>query len=385
MRKHKNIILFIMIVFLWSCFVSMIKFFLRSYLKHINVSLEEIMWYISLGCTAAYFVAWSLAMLFRKKNLLIIATLIAIVCVGIWHFFGFIPFPLFVVLMCGIGLMYGIRTVIKSIILTIEIQRSEFSETSVNGTVNIAILWWTILWSYLWFGAYAWRWSAWFRALIWMLCIALIAAFFLNYDQDFKKKHDWPLVKQAVPSIIGVIKKYIWLLVPIGVLRAVSVGIGQKMLELGIDVFNKVPKSSILIIIISIVWAIVGHVISAFFTKHKRMISMIFTILLGLSTFYFPYIINKYDYYVTLNISSFVMGIFFGIAVNLLEGRFFYHIWEDHRKEYGSAAYGIATNIVIFLIMIVADLLTNKIGMIIPFMFFGVTLLVMPLFIRKFR
>ncbi|MEI8092027.1 MAG: hypothetical protein WCG98_07715 [bacterium] len=46
---------------------------------------------------------------------------------------------------------------------------------------------------------------------------------------------------------------------------------------------------------------------------------MIFTILLGLSTFYFPYIINKYDYYITLNISSFLMGIFFGIAVNLLE------------------------------------------------------------------
>ncbi|MEI8092028.1 MAG: hypothetical protein WCG98_07720 [bacterium] len=60
-------------------------------------------------------------------------------------------------------------------------------------------------------------------------------------------------MRQAIPSIIGVIKKYIWLLIPIGVLRAVSVGVGQKMLELGIDVFNKVPKSSIIIIIISIV------------------------------------------------------------------------------------------------------------------------------------
>ncbi len=385
MRKYKNLILFVLIVFLWSCFVSMIKFFLRSYLKHVDISLEEIMWYISFGCMASYFVAWSLAVLFRKKNLLIIATFVTILCVGIGHFFWFIPFPLFVVLMCAIGLMYGMRTVIKSIILTMEIQRSEFSETSVNGTVNIVILWWTILWSYFWFSAYAWRWSTWFRALIGMLWIALIASFFLNYDQDFERKHDWTIVRQAIPSIVGVIKKYIWLLVPIGVLRAISVGIGQKMLELGIDVFNKVPKSSILIIVISIVWAIVGHVISAFFKKNKRMISMIFTILLGLSTFYFPYIINKYDYYVTLNISSFIMGVFFGIAVNLLEWRFFYHIGEDHRKEYGSAAYGIATNIVIFFIMIVSDLLTNKIGMIVPFIFFGITLLIMPLFIRKFR
>lgn len=44
-----------------------------------------------------------------------------------------------------IGFMYGIRLVIKSIILAIEIQKSEFGETSVNGIVNIAILGGTIL------------------------------------------------------------------------------------------------------------------------------------------------------------------------------------------------------------------------------------------------
>jgi cobalamin biosynthesis protein CobD/CbiB len=79
------------------------------------------------------------------------------------------------------------------------------------------------------------------------------------------------------------------------------------------------------------------------------------------------------------------MGVFFGIAVNLLEGRFYFHIWEDHRKEYGAAAYGIATNIVIFLIMLCSDILTTKFNIIVPFMFFGVTLLLMPLFIRKFK
>lgn len=385
MRKHKNLILFILITFFWSWFVAMIKFFLRSYLKEANISLEEVMGYISLGCMASYFIWWSLACFFRKKNILIVSTLVTIACLGIWHAVWFLPFNLFVILICSIGLMYGFWTVIKSIILTIEIQRSEFSETSVNGTVNIAILWWTILWSYFWFTAYAWRGPSGFRALIGVMVITLLASFFLDYDQDFEKKHDLSLLREAIPSIIGVIKKYIWLLVPIGVLRAISVGIGQKMLEIWIDVFNKMPKSSIIIIVISIAWAIVGHVVSTLFTKHKRYLSMIFTILLGLSAFYFPYILNRFDYYRTLTLSSFLMGIFFGIAVNLLEGRFFYHIWEDHRKEYGAAAYGIATNIIIFFIMIVSDLLTNRIGMIVPFIFFGVALLIMPLFIRKFR
>jgi len=40
--KYKNIIIFIMITFLRSVFISMIKFFLRSYLKDVHISLEEI-------------------------------------------------------------------------------------------------------------------------------------------------------------------------------------------------------------------------------------------------------------------------------------------------------------------------------------------------------
>ncbi len=46
--RHKNMILFIVITFLRSVFISMLKFFLRSYLKDISISLEEITGYLSL-------------------------------------------------------------------------------------------------------------------------------------------------------------------------------------------------------------------------------------------------------------------------------------------------------------------------------------------------
>jgi len=36
---------------------------------------------------------------------------------------------------------------------------------------------------------------------------------------------------------------------PIGALRAISTAIGQKMLEIGVDLFQRTPKSSIVIII----------------------------------------------------------------------------------------------------------------------------------------
>jgi len=46
--KHKDLILFIAITFLRSVFISMLKFFLRSYLKDVSISLEEIAGYLSL-------------------------------------------------------------------------------------------------------------------------------------------------------------------------------------------------------------------------------------------------------------------------------------------------------------------------------------------------
>ncbi len=46
--KYKDLILFIVITFLRSIFISMLKFFLRSYLKEAHITLEAITGYLSL-------------------------------------------------------------------------------------------------------------------------------------------------------------------------------------------------------------------------------------------------------------------------------------------------------------------------------------------------
>ncbi|MEI6673363.1 MAG: hypothetical protein WCL02_08960 [bacterium] len=74
------------------------------------------------------------------------------------------------------------------------------------------------------------------------------------------------------------------------------------MLEIGVNIFEKSPKSSITIIIMSFAGAILGHIISAFFLRKRKTIAIIFTIIFGLTTIYFPHIIDKYEYYITLNI-----------------------------------------------------------------------------------
>ena len=382
--KYKDLILFIVITFLRSIFISMLKFFLRSYLKEAHITLEAITGYLSLWGMIAYLIWSALAYSFRKKNITILWWLIAIACIAIGHMVGYYPFWVFIVLMSSIGFSYSLWLIIKSIILSIEIQRSDRGEARINGIINIAILAGILLWSLLGFVIFATRGTNWFRIIIALLVFSSILTTMMNYDKQFETKPFMQTLKHSLPHIGGIIKKYVRLLLPIGALRAISTAIVQKMLEIWVDIFERTPKGSITIIIISFIGAILWHIISIFFLKKRKTVAMIFTIIFWLTTIYFPHIINKYEYYITLKFCWFFIGIFFGIAVNLLEGRYFFHIGDDHRKEYGSVAYGIMTSIIIFIIMISSDYLSRTLGTKITFFFFGIVLLLMPFFIKKF-
>ncbi|MEI7562588.1 MAG: hypothetical protein WCJ39_02490 [bacterium] len=67
------------------------------------------------------------------------------VCLVIGHFLHYYPFRVFVLLMSCMGFVFGIWLIVKSIILMTEIYDSHFSETVINGSINIAILTGTIL------------------------------------------------------------------------------------------------------------------------------------------------------------------------------------------------------------------------------------------------
>lgn len=382
--KHKNRILFIIITFLRSIFVAALKFFLRSYLKEAHISLEQIAGYIGLWWIIAYLIWSSCAYAFRKKHITIAAWIITIICLIIGRLCGYYPLWTFILLVSGIGFAYSLRLVVKSIILSIEIQQSDRWEAKINGIINISILLGILLWSYMWFAIFGKRGSDWFLVIVALLVISSILTIMMNYDTHFQAKSFSMTLRQSLPNMRGIMKKYIRLLLPIGVLRAISTAIGQKMLEIGVDLFARTPTSSIIVVVISFIGAIIGFILSTLFIRKRKTIAIIFTIIFWLSTIYFPHIIDKYEYFITLNIFWFAIGIFFGIAVNLLEWRYFFHIGDDHRKEYGSVAYGIATSCIVFLIMIATDYLTKKLGIKITFFAFGLILLVMPFLIRKF-
>ncbi len=383
MKKHQNLIIFVIITLLRSIFIWMVKFYLRSSLKVIDISLEEIMWYISLGSIVAYLVWVTLSQVFHKKSILMLIWTFSIFCLILWHILGYFPINTFVIIVSIIWFCYWIWLIIKWIIITQEIQNSWYKETTVNALFNIAMLVWIVIWSYWWFLSYSKLWNNWFLAIIGILCLANILSVFLEYDKISHKSDIKKDIKSIIPSIVHISKKYIQLLIPISVMWAISTAIWQKMLEIWIDMFNKTPKGSILVIISSIAWTVAWHILSIFFQKNKKLMIVVFTSIFWLATIYFPYIINRFEYYSILNISWFIIWALFGIAINLIEARYFFHIGEDHKKEYGSSAYGLIVSLFTFIIMLFTDILTKHAWMKINFLFFGLLVLWMLFFIKK--
>lgn len=381
MRKHKNLIIFLILAFWRSIFLGMMKFFLRSYLQDIR-TLQEIAWYTGLGWTLAYLVAWSLAYAFTKKKIILWSVVVCIGSLFLGYFTHYTPFLVFTLLVSVMWFIYSIWLTIKSVILSTEIMSSWLGETTINGMTNIAILAGFLLGSYRGFGAYNHWWAYGFLLVVIVLIVCGILSLFLNYDTLFTPKPFLSTLKQSVPTILEVIEKYFWFLVPIAVLWSVSTVMGQKMLEIGIDTFDKMPKASIFVLAISLVWAIVGNIISAFFKGNQKWTALIFLIIFGVSVILFPYLLDKHTNFMFLNVYSFAMGCFFGISANIIEGRYFHLIGDDHRKEYGAAAYGIISSIVMFFVMITSDLVTRGLGNKFSFFFAGIIILINIFFIN---
>ena len=373
MRKHKNLIIFLTITLLRSIFLGMVKIFLRNALKQDHRTLEEIAWYLSIWFGVAYLIWWGLTYAFRKKYITIVSALWIIVCLVRWFVTNYFPFKNFAILLMSMWFFTGLWLTVKWIIITIEIMQSKRSETVINAIVNITLLIWLLIWSYRWFGAYTWLKQVGFIGIACLLFVAAILSCFLSYDKDFKKHSLHSAIIKDIPNILQSIKRYFWILIPIGIGWAVSTGIMQKVMEIWLD--NKTGKAThdwVVIIICTMIGTIIGNLIWARYKNGKRRASNILTILFGVSIAFFPLILKLPHEFIWLNAYNIYLWIIFGILVNIREARFYHMIWDDNRKEFWSAAYGIINSFLIFAVMIITNYITHHTGNRIAFLFFAI-------------
>lgn len=385
MKKHKNLILLLIITFLRSIFLWMAKFFLRFALKEDNRTLEEIAWYISLWSAFSYLIGGAITYTFRKKPIAIVSGIVVIACLIYGYMTDYFPLKNFAFIISIMWFFYGLWLTIKWILTTVEIMESWRSETKINAAINIVIFIWILVWAYRWFDIYENLKGVGVIWLIWTVSLATILILFTTYDNNFKKHTLQSAISKNIPNIILSIKKYFTYLIPIWILRAISTAVWQKMLEIWVDVMKKEPTKWIFVVVISMLWAILWHILSTRITKKNQIILNILTILLAASTFFFPNFLAHKDTFLFMMWYSAYLWLIFGVIVNLVESKFYHKIGQDNRKEFWSAAYWIITSVTIFCVMILWDYTTKHLWINASFIVYWIILALIIPFIRKLK
>ena len=139
MKSYKNLIIFIILVALWSTVLGIFKYFLWSAMNDgLHMSLETIAGYISLGGIFAYLFSGALAYSFQIRSLLMVSAIIALMAsiVGLLtNFHSAVMIPIVVVIF---GYCYGLWSVIRNMLISIEIEHTGLNDTFITGLVTIA-------------------------------------------------------------------------------------------------------------------------------------------------------------------------------------------------------------------------------------------------------
>jgi len=391
MNKYKNLILFFIILAIWSSFFSLIKYFLWWDLKSsINPDLQTISWYLSLWTIFAYIIGWAISASFPKWKLLWIISILTLILVFISNYLGVDNNMLLWISLSWIGFLYWLWTTVKNILIPIEIKNTGLSDIIINAYVWIIFVVFIIIWAILGSLISETIWHNWFYIHIVILFISIILSFQLKYEED--DKYEWKKIKdeiklatkEYVPEIKYIIKKYHKILIASWLLWAVSTIISQVVIEYSVNHFNKTNSEAWYLLLFSAIWAIIWNIVSMKMGQFRWKAIVYINLLFALIIFLFPLIVSIS--YLAIIIWAFIVWILFWIVSNLIDSYYLNWIGLDNKKEYGSSTYWLVLSIIISMLMFLSSFINKLLGFtILMFVLWFLILSISWIFINKIK
>lgn len=367
MQRYKTLIIFLVLTAVWSALFTTVKFFLWGDLREtLAPDLQTLAWYLSLWWVISYFIGWAIAYTFLKKYVLFFVSLFTLILVIVAYIVWFDNNFILWFVMISIWIFYWLWSVVKNILIAVEIKKTWLPDTTVNALVGIVFVIFIILWSILWGVLVENMWKQWFLVIIAMLVFTSVISLTLNYDKLTLKEllknwiksyyHDrerkfLDSMKDYIPDVVYISKKYYLVILTSSFLWAISTIVSQKAVEFSIDNFDMKQAEATMVMLYSAVWVIIWNIGSAKMDKNRWKYFRIFNTLFALLVFTFPFL---WVSFLMVSIIAFVIWIFFWIASNLVDAFFFKKIWDENKKEYWASTYGLILSFVIFVMMFIS-------------------------------
>ena len=373
MKNYKTFIIFIILTAIWSSLFSIIKYFFWWDLwNSLKPDLQVLSGYLSLWWFFAYLLGGVLAYSFLKKYLLFSFSFLTLLFV---IFAYFVPiqsnFSLSVII-SSIWFLYWLWVVLRSVLTSIEIEKTGLKDTLVNGVIWIVFIVFLIIWTIAWSKIFEVFWHNWFLVIIGLLVLSSIISLFLDYDKISLKSlfKNWiknyklekthkikQSFKKFFPEIKYILKNFYFIIIISSIIWSVSTVVSQKAVEYSVSEFHKLPSEAAILLLYSSVWAILWNIFSNFLTKNRWRNFFILNVFLGLLIILFT--IFKTTFF-EVWVIAFLIGLVFWTSSNLIDSFYLTKIWEQDKKEYGSSTYWLVFSIILFIIMFISSYIDKK-------------------------
>ncbi len=368
MQKYKTFIIFIILTAIWSSLFSIIKYFFWWDLNSwISPDLQVLSGYLSLGWIIAYLLWWAIAYSFLKKYLLFALSFLTLIFVSIAYFFPIHTTFGLAFIVSFIWIFYWLWVVLRSILISIEIEKTWFTDAKVNWIISIVFIVFLIIWTILWSLIFEKMGHNWFLVIIGLLVISSIVSLFLNYDKitlkslfskwiknyRLDKTHKFKqALKQFLPELKYIWKNFYLIIISSSFIWAISTVVSQKAVEYSVSEFHKLPSEAAFLLLYSSVWAILWNIISGFLTKYRWKVFFVFNLVLAILIWIFPFFNETFF---QVSVIAFLVWFVFWTSTNLIDSYYLSKIWEQDKKEYGSSTYWLIFSIILFWIMFISS------------------------------
>lgn len=353
---RRSLISLLSLIALWSLYYLGIKYFFWSAYSDMALppSLESISGFILIGSMLAYILGGPLYARFSERIMLFVSIIVGILFMLLGAFFPRDMMYLFDISMIGTGFAYSLYVIGKNTLIGREISTSPLGSATIGAFSTVILIVFFIIGSYLW--SRIWETDSWFMMwVVWLALVLLCAFCILFFANTRRERIDFHFSLSLYKRLLV---RYGIFMIALACFWQISSEASQVAIKYSIEYFHTSESSATLLLAFSAIGAILGNIVSvklankrlwSFFglTLWFVIILFLFSSLLGLA--------STLDIYPIIQGLAFIIGFFFGGAVNLAESYFLSLLGRDPDESHISALYGFTLSFVGAITMFISE------------------------------
>ena len=340
----------------WSLFYAGMKYFFWGVYAHDSFAptLEGISGFVLIGSMFAYIVGWPLYARYSERIMLFVALLIGMISFLVAAFLPLVHPLFFDAAMVWVGLAYSLYVIGKNTLIGREIATSKLGSSAIGACTTVIFIVFLVFGTVI--GSKIGETSDLLvLGIIYFIILLLIIVgilFLIDTRRETAVFRFSPELYKRLFLRYGVFMIALWCF------WQISVEASQVAINYSKDIFDKSNSASSLLLIFSSIGAIIGNIVSVRVSEKRlfsfRIFAWVFILLiLGFSSILD--LARSLDEYAIIQWLAFLVGLFFGGAVNLAESHFYTLLGDDPDTDYTSALYGFILSLVGAVLMFFSE------------------------------